>query len=403
MRKIGFVFCFSFLVTLSCNTVLAMQISTVEKFIEAGISKKPFKMFSASAKYFLSTKKKEDTVTDTFVSPIRDATFKRLLHNEPIRNSFLKVFLDIPVKKSTLIDSNLKDDSLSIVRNIIQDKKLEDVKREFCFFERKDKEFIKTFKSNCPCSHDFLQEIAQNTEHLKTYFEVRPRRAYADIVCETNNKYVIVEAQNYKTDFLSERFLAYAARLYGMQLKERDAWQNLRAVYGLVFLGDAISPWVDTNQFIRHYMFLDRIEKYKTIDKIQMVEVNLNNYNDNNEQLLERQHAKPEEVMEWMDFFKNAHKYDESVFKTFKCEEIKEAFKEISWKQLTPQEKNEIDEEKAKLLGITEWMQEEKQKGEINKATTIAKNLLQAGIDKKIIIESTGLSLEQLIELETKR
>jgi hypothetical protein len=54
---------------------------------------------------------------------------------------------------------------------------------------------------------------------LKKYFEVRPRQAYADVICETEDDHlVIVEAQNYKADFLSERFLAYAARLYGMQL-----------------------------------------------------------------------------------------------------------------------------------------------------------------------------------------
>ncbi len=60
---------------------------------------------------------------------------------------------------------------------------------------------------------------------MKNYFNVRPRSAYADIVCQTDYGYIVVEAQNYKSDFLSERFLAYASRLYGAQLKEKDEWE----------------------------------------------------------------------------------------------------------------------------------------------------------------------------------
>lgn len=339
-----------------------------------------------------------------FATPTYDVTFKRLMKNDKTRNSFIRVFTDIPVKNSELLDKNLRDENLSAVQKILTDKKLEAVYKESVWLSEPEG---KKIQSHIPESYHFLKEVASQSDALKNYFSVRPRQAYADVLCETDdNRYVIVEAQNYKADFLSERFLAYAARVYGLQLKEKESWGQLKAVYGLVFLGETIEPWDNTEKPLRHYRFLDQFDSRNTLDKIQQVEVNLNTYKKYG-LLPERTHASKDEIKEWLEFFSFAKDYDESVLDKIKTPEVKKAYETISWKTFTNEEKQEFDEESAKILGISQLVQEERnlgfKEGKLEEKKQIALEMIKEGESYEKIKKYTQLSEQEIEALKTKK
>jgi len=77
---------------------------------------------------------------------LKDATFKRLVKNPTVRNSFLRVFLDIPVKRSDLNDSNLKDDASSAVKKIFNENMFNNVEKEMNLLKNNHKNLQTSFK-----------------------------------------------------------------------------------------------------------------------------------------------------------------------------------------------------------------------------------------------------------------
>ena len=329
-----------------------------------------------------------------FVSPLMDVTFKKLLNIESIRNSFLRVFLDLPIISSTLLDAHLKNEPLSSIRKMFSSSSLETLTREQnTLLTQAD--LRQRVQDELPESFRFLKELSKNTKYLADYFEQKPRRAYADIICKTESRYVIVEAQNYQADLMSERFFAYAARVYGMQLKESDPWQDLKSVYGLVVLGERVDPWMDAASYLRHYKVLDHLDPGNVIDAIQMIEVNVNNY-ERDMPMPSREHATEKEVHEWMTFFKTAPQCDEEAMQHFSTPEIRQAFRAITTTALTPEEKTILSDEQSKLWGITHANHKHFLQGREEEKKTMAKMMLEGGEPQEKVSQYTGLSLEEL-------
>ena len=120
---------------------------------------------------------------------------------------------------------------------------------------------------------------------------------------------------------------------------------------------------------------------------------------------------------EWIYFLKN-----EEIESSFKARGLNEAKEVLDVLKLDPKDRliYEREEENRRYkesllytaekkglkkgleLGREEGIKEGIEKGEKKKALEIAKNLLESGVDIKLIMQSTGLSEEEIKKLEIK-
>ncbi len=250
------------------------------------------------------------------------------------------------------------------------------------------------------------------------------REVAFDVYCtDEQDNHFIIEMQSLNEYDFFERAQYYIARALAAQLKKTESYKKLLPVIfvGIVnynldnihknkrtaeFRSSSIIKLEESleqsNDIISQYSFIDRttgiilpvplmelhfiqLPKFKkTIDQCENI------------------------IDEWLFFMKNAERCDEIPQQMKKSELFIEAFNIIAQKNWTKDELEKYvkeqdavgKEERIQEGAFDEGEQKGKQEGKNEKAEEIAIKLLQEGMDISFIVKMTGLSVEQIKQLD---
>ena len=233
---------------------------------------------------------------------------------------------------------------------------------------------------------------------------------YVDVKAELdNNTKVIIEMQVLNVEAFEKRVLYNAAKNYSMQLQKGDPYSLLNPIIGLTITDFVMFP--EFEKYESRFQLMEKDEFIKYNGDIEIIFIEFHKFK---KELVELKDIKEK----WIYFIKNAGKLDfipknidKEIEKAFEIvntacmseEELEAQFKrkDFIWLQ-----KGSI--EFAKKKGLEEGFQEGIQKGiekgikegELKAKQEMVKNLLKAGVDINIIMDTTKLSKEEILKLK---
>ena len=227
------------------------------------------------------------------------------------------------------------------------------------------------------------------------------RKAIFDIYC-TNEKgeKFIVELQKTKQKYFKDRILYYSTFPIQEQAIVGQDWDfKLKNVYTVAILDFVFDEDKNQPEKFRYDIKLSDIETKKVFyDKLTFVYLEMPKFNKTEDELKSK-------YDKWLFVLKNLNKLDripvelkENVFlKLFKTAEIA---------KLNKQELRKYQESLNAYRDIKNSVdtarEEGKIEGKIESKIEIARNLIEKGIDVNIIIETTGLTKEEVVKLIRK-
>jgi len=223
------------------------------------------------------------------------------------------------------------------------------------------------------------------------------RKAIFDIYC-TNEKgeKFIVELQKTKQKYFKDRILYYSTFPIQEQAVVGQDWDfKLKNVYTVAILDFVFDEDKNQPEKFRYDIKLSDIETKKVFyDKLTFVYLEMPKFNKTEDELKSK-------YDKWLFVLKNLNKLDripvelkENVFlKLFKTAEIA---------KLNKQEFRKYQESLNAYRDIKNSVDTAREEGKIESKIEIARNLIEKGIDVNIIIETTGLTKEEVVKLIKK-
>jgi predicted transposase/invertase (TIGR01784 family) len=349
-----------------------------------------------------------------FCKPTRDAIARHLLEDEPIRNSFIRALTPYKdVTASQKIDNALRP--LKLDQNLLN------ILKDARFVS-----FLQTFQHTLPEETEEQRLVARFFAHLRdNYGEISAalldeKSPTSDVICRlSTGDYVLIEIQvnNPGRETWDKRALAYAAILYGSQLRKGQPWPEIQSVMALNILGmgstDTRSFWPAGSHYKRHYRFENILKKPETcIDYLQLIQYSLGN--------VSLEGIACEEERAWLDFFRNAHRYDhipkdcpdivrlayERVMTEHLPANIQDLYKTEEDRMNNYRLRFEEEHLKGEQAGLEKGEQIGLQKGEmigLQKGQIIGKVRFAAemGLDLETVAQKTGLSVGEVRDILT--
>jgi len=279
-----------------------------------------------------------------------------------------------------------------------------------------------------PLLLDFLNELLKDMEGKivdLTYLKNEQlgageldRRAIFDIYCtsETGEKF-IVELQKTKQKFFKDRTIYYSTFPIREQAKTGSEWDfELKKVYMIAILDFVFDEDKEDKDTFRYDVMLTDIVRNKVFyDKLCFIYLEMPKFNKNVDELETR-------FDKWLYVLKNLNRLDrvpdklrEDIFsRLFEKAEIAK-FSQDQYRNYEDSLKyyrdlkNSLDtsreegREEGRIEGREEGRKEGRLEGERNKQIEIAKNMLNKGLDIKMISEITGLSLKEIKSLSDSK
>ena len=235
---------------------------------------------------------------------------------------------------------------------------------------------------------------------------------YLDIkATDEKGKWYDIEIQVAPYDFFGMRLLFYWAKLYSSQLKSGQTYDDLRKtiVISLIDFNYFTDPKGQEKYHRRIGLCdLDTKEIYEQTDGLELQFVELKKF----KKELPDVHSTLER---WITFINKAHEYtkDNLPKELAKDENIKNAMEQLEVMYFNDVEKEHYESQEKKYLDKLSYEKQEKlrqeqeqqniekaeQKGEMKKSMEIAKSLKSKNIPTEIIIETTGLTKDQIDKL----
>lgn len=232
------------------------------------------------------------------------------------------------------------------------------------------------------------------------------KKVIFDLYCENERgEKFIVELQKTKQRFFKDRTVYYSTFPIREQAKRGEQSYELKAVYTIAILDFVFEEDKNNAEKFRYDVKLVELETQKVFyDKLTYIYLEMPKFNKTLDELNSR-------FDKWMFVLKNLSKLDrvpdklrEQIFeKLFKAAEIAK----FTPTQVRSYEdslkyyrdlKNSLDtaKEEGREEGREEGIEEGMKKGIEKGIAEVAKNLLKSGVDLEIIIQTTGLTKEQL-------
>lgn len=372
------------------------------------------RFFSASSQ--TKDKNFEDDTSQTYAIPTYDGTFKYVLHDKQICRSFLEAF----IPNETIVDVDFLDSLLrpfkefQMARTFINDSKSKKVVTKVNGFVTehgaKDENFSVAFmddNSNQTIITDggwFIRGLSSVYGDILRTYPKPERDSQVDLLCRLNDAhFALVEVQVVPQDYWDRRALAYAANIYGRQLKAGDLWKDIKKVICINILGGGpkSETWPDKAAGFTHYTFKDQNNR-EIEGGIEVLQYPL--FHEETKRVADGRGQKKGAYLEWLDFLKHAPEKKEKDVRKLLTEEVRKAYERIKSSNLPKEVTEENLQQDAELFkNYSKHIQYREQQAE-DKANTdikneIAKNLLKDGMDKKKVSKLTGLSIEALNKL----
>ncbi len=320
----------------------------------------------------------------TFSYPTFDAAFKYVMKDPVIRLSFLQTFApDEKITKSVELSEYLNPLQAHHDARAILDHR--EVKKLMAGISRKKPAHVSLSLSGKPYADGgkILHALAKGYGKILGAFPRAERNSQVDLLCKTQTgNYTLVELQVIPQNYWDKRALAYAAKVYGDQLKQGDKWGDLKRVIAINILGSgpkAYEHWSteEIGKGMRHYKFRD--EKGRILeDGIELIQYSIMHINKS---------SKDVEFREWVDYFDSAHTRTMDYLKVIKTEAVKQAYRKLlrsNW----PKEVNDLyDQQEKDFSRYSDNTKKEIEKGKVEGKIEALKEVTKMIKDGKTVQE----------------
>lgn len=276
------------------------------------------------------------------------------------------------------------------------------------FGEEASKPFLMDFlNSMLPAHHQIAQLTLKNNEQLGiTEFD---RKSIYDIYCEsiTGEKF-IVELQRAKQDHFKDRTVYYSTFPIAEQAKKGNWAYQLKAVYCINILNFVLNDHQDDNEVIYTVQLKDQNNDV-FYDKLTFIYLQMPNFNKSENDLKSN-------LDKWLFFIKNLDDL-QSIPQIFKDSIIEQAFETANIATFDKSERSVYEqslkiyrdwyslEQTAIRKGREEGLAEGKAvgliEGKLETQKEIVHNLLNLNMSVELICQATGLTAEEIKQLNS--
>jgi hypothetical protein len=233
-----------------------------------------------------------------------------------------------------------------------------------------------------------ILEIEIEVDRIETEKKPKPKVGYIDfeldIFAESIDKRIVIEIQRVEYDAHFDRFLHYFLMLIAEQQKTSKDYSIERTVYVIVVLTAPYRINEKNGKPILDEVLLVKLNpqtlkgEFRNLYGHQFVCLNPNHPNIDT----------PQRIRDWLDLiYQSIHNPQRPVLNT-ENEGIKKAIELISFENLTPEERTKAkNKESGRIVILKERLAEKME---------IAQKAIQKGLNDNLIVELTGLSLEQI-------
>ena len=247
---------------------------------------------------------------------------------------------------------------------------------------------------------DFLNELLKEEQgHITdlTYLKTEQlgasaidRKAIFDLYCENDRgEKFIVELQKSKQNFFKDRTVYYSTFPIREQAKRADWDFELKAVYTIAILDFVFDSDKDEPNKFRYDVKLTDIEtKDIFYDKLTFIYLEMPKFNKTVNELETR-------FDKWLFIIKNLNNLDR-IPEKLKEQVFEKLFETAEIARFTPDQVQSYEDSLKYYRDLKNSLDTAKEEGKIE----VARKLLRNGIDIEIIIDSTGLTREQIEKLK---
>lgn len=341
-----------------------------------------------------------------FARPTLDPVAKYVLEDEEVLKSFVETFTgfsDIQILDK--LDSNLNplgrrfanlQEALAQGKKSLQkmikidpdgQKGIFEVRESLSIGEEEEPRSVK--ENNLT---KLVYEIARHHGDLTKLFP-DAKRSQVDVLCRYSQpdgigrkeEIALIEIQVAQQDYWDQRGLAYAALIYGNQLRRGDEWSQLKNVIAINILGGGsknVQYW-KTGKYARHYKFQDQLDPRNIMPYLQVIQYSLGDTDLSSEEF---QDESKKNLRDWLDFYRNCHQKGEVPEGI--SPELAKAYKQ----QLKLLENFKTHESIVREAGKEEGREE----GRIEEKRETVKRMIQRGRSNEIIMQATELTEEEI-------
>ncbi len=347
-----------------------------------------------------------------YAPPFLDVVFKRLMNENEIRDEFISVSLGIKVKESRKMIGPLNPiNAYGRLRDFLDSYSADRVLKRVRDHEGSTEVYIGGVKDRI--LSNFLKELSLYKDDLGSIIPCQPKGMRIDLICKLEDgESINVELQAGRDMVCDYRALWCLSTIFSNNIHRKNKYTILRPVVGINILNMMLhehpkdvppyltNPWSKGAYYKRDYQFKNTVSESGDlgINAIRLVQYYLPVLEDSN--VKERNKL----LYDWLNFFRNGTVHDENYVESFiDSDALKEAYEII---KLSNYSSSDLEETTTLTDRLAEMVLYEKEYGERRIAASrkerdfeIAKKLFSMGMEKKLIIESTGLSEEELDSL----
>jgi predicted transposase/invertase (TIGR01784 family) len=216
---------------------------------------------------------------------------------------------------------------------------------------------------------------------------ITDRKAIYDLYCENDKgEKFIVEIQRAEQEFFKERSIFYASRAIDEQSIKGEWDYNWQAVYTIAMMDFTFSG-MGYNKVKSDVILFDQENQVKFTDKLRFIYLEMPKFNKTIDEL-ETNYDK------WLYLLKNISNLDNIPPKLQKAF-FEKVFHIAEVSNYSPQERRQYEESLKYYRDYHNTIAFEFKKGKIE----VAKNLKNLGVSIEIIIQSTGLTEEEISQI----
>jgi predicted transposase/invertase (TIGR01784 family) len=332
-----------------------------------------------------------------FARPTYDAAAKYLLADPEIRLDFIQTFTGI----NDITESEPLDNSLNPLRALTNARDLfsnQNYQRFTSWVKANPEKFeVYEGKEKRSTGSELLHKLAACFDDMAQAFP-RERDSKLDIICRLKNQdLILVEIQVAKQDFWDERALAYAARIYGGQLRAGTKWTDLKKVIAINILGGGpkkVAYWKDQKQPRRHYIFQDKYDPKHVIPSLQLIQYSLGD----TDLSAKGELSQNKRLYDWIEYLRDAQEKDEAPKDIHPT--LKRAYDIIRFNALPLETKKEYEGERHLFEDFTEYnalvMEKTREEG---KAEGRAEGAKEALLTTARLLIAEGMTLQKISQL----
>ena len=259
-----------------------------------------------------------------------------------------------------------------------------------------DKELLIDFLNSLLEGERVITELEYlNTEQLSEEYD--GRRTVYDLYCKTDTgEYIIVEMQNREQTFFKDRALYYMSQSVVKQAQKGKGWRfNITAVYGIYFVNFLLDKNEPDEHFCKDIAMIDKHTGKVFNNKFRQIYIELPRFM--------KSEADCNNFLEyWIYNLVNMNKLNEISFKDRKA--IFDRLEQVaSQANLTDEERARLEEDWKNyndFFNTVDFAKDEgRAEGELMKQLEIAKKMKAKGQPLDLIVEFTGLSIEEIEKL----